>query len=216
MVAGLDELRAQLSSRSSMWRRAAVAALTLAVACGDSSVGGDRRTTPATQGEGGSPVSLDSALKLFRQELQPVTELQDAESSIAGVVTRLNRAVEQSDTNALRALVMSRREFAWLYYPTSAFTRAPTKQEPGLAWFLHLEASQKGVTRLLNQYGGRPLRLASNECKAPARPDGGNKLWFDCVQHLIDEHGDTTPIRLFGGVIERNGRFKIFSYSNDL
>ncbi len=111
---------------------------------------------------------------------------------------------------------MSRQEFAWLYYPTSAFTRAPTRQEPGLAWFLHLQASQKGVTRLLNEYGGRPLRIARNECKAPPRVEGSNKLWFDCVQRLVEAQGDTTVTSLFGGILERNGRFKIFSYSNDL
>jgi hypothetical protein len=124
--------------------------------------------------------------------------------------------VERSDTNALRALVMSRREFAWLYYPTSAFTRAPTKQEPNLAWFLHLQASQKGATRLLNAYAGHSLRIAGNQCEAQPRAEGNNTLWFDCTQRVVQEHGDTTVVRLFGGILERNGRFKIFSYSNDL
>ena len=213
----MDELCAQLSSRSARWpRRAVVAALALGIACGDSSVGKNRRTTPATRGEGGSPVSLDSALKLFRRDLEPVTELQDSERSIADVVARLATAVERSDTTALRALVMSRREFAWLYYPTSPFTRAPTKQEPTLAWFLHLQASEKGATRLFNAYGGRSLRLAGHECMAPPRLEGNNRLWFDCVQLLTEEQGDTTVTRLFGGIIERDGRFKILSYSNDL
>jgi hypothetical protein len=212
----VDELRAQLSSRSSLWHRTAIAALALAFACGDSSAGKDRRTTPAPQGEGGSPVTLDSALKLFRSDLEPVTRLADAERSIAGVVARLATAVERADTNALRALVLSRREFAWLYYPTSRFTRAPTKQEPNLAWFLHLQASEKGATRLFNAYGGRSLRIAGHECKAPPRLEGENRLWFDCVQRLIEGEGDTTVTRLFGGIVERDGRFKIFSYSNDL
>lgn len=216
MVARVDELFAQLSWRSARWpRRAVVAALALGFACGDSSVGKDRRTTPATRGEGGSPVSLDSALKLFRRDLEPVTELQNAEHSIADLVARFTTAVERSDTTALRALVMSRREFAWLYYPTSPFTRAPTKQEPHLAWFLHLQASAKGATRLFNAYGGRSLRLAGHQCKAP-RLEENNRLWFDCVQRLREERGDTTVTRLFGGIIERDGRFKIFSYSNDL
>lgn len=217
MVGRLDELRAQLS-----WRRTArrgrgfaVVALAVAVACGDSSVGNARRATPATQGEGGSPVSLDSALTLFRQGLEPVTELEDAEPSIDAVISRLRRIVEQSDTADLRKLVMSRREFAWLYYPTSAYTRAPTKQEPGLVWFLHIQNSQKGASRLLGNYGGRPMRIVRNECKTPPRVEGSNVMWYDCVQRLREAQGDTTVTRLFGGIYERNGRFKIFSYSND-
>jgi hypothetical protein len=110
---------------------------------------------------------------------------------------------------------MSRREFAYLYYPTSPFTRAPTKQEPGLAWFLHLQNSQKGVTRLLKRYGGGPLRIIRNECKAPPRLEGANVLWDDCIQTLVAGR-DTITTRLFGGVYERSGRFKVFSYSNDL
>lgn len=166
-------------------------------------------------GEGGSPVSLDSALTLFRLGLQPVAELQNADPSLDAIVARLNRAVEQSDTATLRAIVMSRAEFAYLYYPTSVFTRPPMKQEPGLVWFLHLQHSEKGVTRLVNRYGGRSLRW-TNSCAAP-KVEGDNRLWFDCVQRVVENGGrDTTVIRLFGGVYERNGRFKIFSYSNDL
>jgi hypothetical protein len=124
--------------------------------------------------------------------------------------------VERSDTADLRALVMSRREFAWLYYPTSVFTRPPTKQEPNLAWFFHLESSQKGVTRLLNEYGGHPLRLARSECRGAPRVEGQNRLWVDCTQQLVGQQGDTTVVSFFGGILERSGRFKIFSYSNDL
>jgi len=166
-------------------------------------------------GEGGAPYSLDSALKVFRVGLEPVTELQAAESSIDRAVARLVEIVERSDTAGLRALVMSRREFAWLYYPTSPFTREPTKQEPGLVWFLHIQNSQKGATRLMNRYGSGRLRLLSNECRGPARVEGGNTIWDDCLQRIL-EGGDTVVTRLFGGVIARDGRVKIFSYSNDL
>lgn len=130
------------------------------------------------------------------------------------VVARLLRSLARSDTNDLRKLVMSRSEFAYLYYPRSPFTRAPTKQEPALAWFLHLQQSQKGVTRLLNRYGGKPVRLIGSDCRAPARREGENALWDDCVQRLT-QGGDTVSLRLFSGIYERNGRFKIFSYTND-
>lgn len=75
--------------------------------------------------------------------------------------------------------------------------------------------SQKGATRLLNRYSGKELRIVRNDRKTPARIDGRNVLWDDCVQRVL-EGRDTVAIRLFGGIYERNGRFKIFSYSNDL
>ena len=186
-----------------------------AASCGDQTVSRAPAPPPAAPGEGGSPVSLDSALTLFRQGLPSVAELQNAEASVDAIVARLNRAVERSDTATLRDIVMSRSEFAYLYYPTSVFTRPPMKQEPGLVWFLHVQHSEKGVTRLVSRYGGKPLRW-TNSCAAP-KVEGDNRLWFDCIQRIVENDGrDTAVVRLFGGVYERNGRFKIFSYSNDL
>jgi hypothetical protein len=185
-------------------------------ACGDQTIGRAAAAQLPAPGEGGSPVALDSALTLFRRGLEPVTELRGGESSLDAVVPRLTRALEQSDTSALRDIVMSRAEFAYLYYPTSVYTRVPMKQDPGLVWFLHVQHSEKGVSRLVNRYGGRPLDL-SNTCASPPKVEGENRLWFDCAQRIVETGGrDTTVIRLFGGVYERNGRFKIFSYSNDL
>lgn len=212
----MDQLRPQLSRviRRHVGVLAGVA-LSLAPACGDNTVKQAHASLSTTPGEGGVPFSLDSALTLFRRGLEPVTELQHAESSMDAIVARLLRAVEQSDGAALRDIVMSRAEFAFLYYPTSVYTRPPMKQEPGLAWFLHLQHSEKGVSRLVNRYGGRPLHL-SNTCASPT-VEGENRLYFDCVQRVFDAGGrDTAVIRLMGGIYERNGRFKIFSYSNDL
>lgn len=217
MVGRLDQLRPQLSRvvRRYVGFVAGVALTFGGASCGDQTVIRAPAPPPAAPGEGGSPVSLDSALTLFRQGLQPVSELQNAEASLDAIVARLNRAVEQSDTAALRNIVMSRVEFAYLYYPTSVFTRPPMKQEPGLVWYFHLQHSEKGVSRLVHRYGGQPLRW-TNRCAAP-KVDGDNRLWFDCIQRIVENGGrDTTVIRLFGGVYERNGRFKIFSYSNDL
>lgn len=214
MVDRLDFLRTQLM-RGTMNRAALAlsAAFVFLTACSDRP-GDAAAAMPASQAQGGAPYSIDSALTLFRVGLAPVAELESAQASIESTVRRFTRMVEQRDTAAMRALVMTRREFAYLYYPTSPFTRKPTLQEPGLVWFLHINNSQKGATRLLDRFGGKPLRVAGNVCKGP-RIEGANRLWDDCVQRIV-QGNDTTVIRLFGGIYERAGRFKIFSYSNDL
>lgn len=183
-------------------------------ACSDRP-GSAAAATPASSGQGGSPYSIDSALTLFRVGLEPVAELESAQPTIDSTIRRFARMVERRDTAAMRAIVMTRREFAYLYYPTSPFTRAPTMQEPALAWFLHINNSQKGATRLLDRFADKPVNVVSNVCKGPARIEGLNRLWDDCVQRIV-EGTDTTVIRLFGGIYERNGRFKVLSYSNDL
>jgi hypothetical protein len=170
---------------------------------------------------GGAP-SLEQALADFRVGLPVVTELRDAEPDRERLVRRFARAVERADTAALRAMVVSRAEFAWLYYPTSPYTRRPTRQNAALAWELLLMDSQKGVTRLLDRYGGRPLHLVGHTCAPEPQTQSDRtaavpvRFWYDCTLRLAPPGADTTEIRLFGPIMERDGRFKLFSYSNDL
>ena len=216
MVDGVDVVRPQLI-RVAHTSAALVlsAALVFLTACADRPGAQRAEAAAATaQGEGGSPYSIDSALTLFRSGLDPVAELHGGQPSIDALVTRFGDMVASRDTATMRTIVMTRREFAWLYYPTSPFVHPPTMQEPGLAWFLHLQHSQKGASRLLDRFGGRPMRIISNRCTDPLR-QGSNTLWSDCVQRIVVQ-GDTVTTRLFAGVLERAGRFKIFSYSNDL
>lgn len=158
---------------------------------------------------------LAESLRRFREGLPVATVLQDASPSRDALVARLIRAVEGSDTADLRAMTMTRPEFAYLYYPTSPHTRHPTQQAADLVWFLRLHDSQKGVSRLLDRFGGRPLPSGGYSCSDPPRVEGDNSVWDDCVIHLRTGR-DTTTIRVFGGVLARGGRYKVFSYANDL
>src|SRR3712207_7674926 len=45
-------------------------------------------------------------------------------------ISRFVRAVETSDTTALRDLALSRAEFAYLYYPESPLSRRPYEEPP--------------------------------------------------------------------------------------
>ncbi|HEX5580223.1 MAG TPA: hypothetical protein VFX39_01525, partial [Gemmatimonadaceae bacterium] len=160
--------------------------------------------------------ALDSALAEFREGLPVVTALAGGEADRDALVRRFVRAVEARDADDLRAMVMDRAEFAYLYYPTSPYTRRPTRQEAPLAWFIQLENSQKGASRVLGRYGGRALHAAGYQCDAEPVASGENRLWSNCVLRLAPPGQDTTEIRLFGGIIEREGRYKLFSYTNDL
>jgi hypothetical protein len=112
-------------------------------------------------------------------------------------------------------MVMTRAEFAYLYFPTSPHARPPAQQPPALAWFIHTQNSEKGVGRVLDRFGGRRVGLRGYTCASAPRVEAENRIWDDCQLH-IGTGGDTATVRLFGGVIERDGRFKMLSYSNDL
>jgi len=158
---------------------------------------------------------IDSALAAFRAPLAPTAALQDGERSRDALVGRFVAALAAADTADLRAMTVSRAEFAYLVYPGSAHTRRPSRQEAELVWFLHLQGSQTGLSRALARYGARPLVLLGYQCAPEPVREGANRFWHGCVLRL-SASGEASEIRLFGAVLERAGRFKLHSYANDL
>jgi hypothetical protein len=161
-----------------------------------------------------SSLPLDEALRRFRDGLPIVSQLSGGATSREALVRRFLRAVARRDTTAVRAIVLSRAEFAYLYYPHSPFTREPHKQMAGLVWFLTQANSSKGITRVFQRLGGQGLGYRGHRCNPRPERQGPNVIWEDCVVRLAD--GNThAELRLFGSIIERDGRLKFVSYAND-
>jgi len=180
-----------------------------------SSVGGpEKEGSRSPVGVVDSSMSIEEGLRRFREGLPIVSELELGESSRAALVTRFVRGMERSDTNDLRAMAITRSEFAYLYYPTSPFTRPPTVQVAGLVWFFNIQSSQTGLTRAMRRYGGKPLHYLGHSCSAPPIHEGLNTLWSTCTLR-VSNPTDTGDLGLFGSIIEREGRFKFLSYAND-
>ena len=162
---------------------------------------------------GGSPA--DEKLAQFRAGLAAPVRLSGGAASRDALIRRFVRAVEHRDTTAIRAMVLDRSEFAYLYYPSSPYTRPPTVQEAPLAWFLLVQNSQKGVTRVFNRFGGRHVQYVGHRCDPEPSREGANLLWHGCVVDLRTSTDGVVTRTLFGSIIERDGHFKFFSYRND-
>jgi hypothetical protein len=205
-----------MTQRTRITVLAALAALTIGCDREARARAADTTTTvAASAGVVDSIFPPEEALRRFREPLPMVSALDGAMPSRDSLVRRFVRAIEARDTSALRSIVMTRAEFAHLYFETSPHARPPAQQPPALVWFLHTQNSVKGVSRALDRFGGRPLGFRGYTCAPAPRVEGANTVWDDCLLHLGSGR-DTTSIRLFGGVIERDGRFKLLSYSNDL
>jgi len=77
------------------------------------------------------------------------------------------------------------------------------------------EGSTRGLGRLLRRYEGRPLDVVSQACEATPKREGPNTLWERCRVRHVRAPGDTVTERLFGSILERDGRFKFVGYAND-
>lgn len=200
-------------------RRLANLLTILAVACSSGEpVEGRAELTPdaAAGAVVDSIFPLEEALRRFRQGIPRTTVLEGGAPSRDALVERFAQAVHERDTVALRRMVLSRAEFAWLYYPTSVFSREPYYQMPQLTWFLNTEDSRKGITRVLERLGGgADPGIADYNCPIGPRSDGGLTFWDGCLVELELE-GDRRRMRLFGSIVELGGRYKFYSYANDL
>lgn len=172
--------------------------------CGDAA---QASSSPRTEGR---RASLERALSDFRRGLPTPAELSGGERSRDALVRRFLAAVERQDTNDVRGMLMTRAEFAYLYYPTSPFA---VRQQAGLWWFLNMENSRVGITRTFSRLGGKPLRYVSHHCRPPAA-DGANRT-HDYCRVTFAVRGDTSTVRLFGSILERDGRYKFMGFGND-
>ena len=188
----------------------------------DATVPTARREAPATPRLRASAAThVDSAvpravaLERFQRASEHATALSSGASSRDELVRRFARAVEVRDTAALRRLVLSRGEFAYLYYPTSRQGLPPYDLSPDLMWFMIVERSDRGMSALLAQ-AGQSLDVTGYRCVGDSTVEGKNRLWGPCLVRRVQAPGDTVEARLFGPILEREGRYKFVSYSNKL
>lgn len=172
------------------------------------------RTIPVAYVDSALPT--DEALRRFRAGLgAPQAALAPAFHSREALVRKLVEVVERSDTLGLVPLVLSRAEFAYLYYPTNPLSKPPYALAPELMWFRLQESNRRAAFALIHARGGMPLDYLGHEC-AHSERQGDNTIWSDCeVRHRVPT-GSERRERLFGTIIERNGRYKFVGLSNAL
>jgi len=162
-----------------------------------------------------SALPLDEELRRFRANLPRVTALEHAAPSREALVQQFIRALERNDTTALVRLHVTRAEYAWLIYPSSANSHPPYHQPPDIAWMLSKASTEKGLTRLMARRAGKPLGVVGHTCNEEPEREGENRIWRGCELRVRSGTGiETARQRLFGSIIERDGRFKFLSYSN--
>ncbi|MBM3885138.1 MAG: hypothetical protein FJ361_04740 [Gemmatimonadetes bacterium] len=132
------------------------------------------------------------------------------------LVRALLAAVSARDTATLRALVMTRAEFAWLYYPFTKFVSRPYELGPELVWLQHVAGSETGAVRLLERYGGARLRFEALLCADSVLVEGPNRITPGCRVRFAAADSAPRTMQLFAGLLARDGRYKFLSYANDL
>ena len=160
----------------------------------------------------------DEEARRFRAGLRgdSATEFVGGERSREALVRRFVRSLAAGDTNALRAMVVTGREFVDIYYPGSLYAKPPYHQPVGFAWRMIQGPSNSGFTRLVRRLAGHRMQFVSEKCEPRLVSEGKVHRHTGCLVRLVDERGDTVTKRLFGSIVEHRGRFKFLSYTNDM
>lgn len=191
-----------------------IAACALALAGGLAACGADARARD-TGSVVDSIVPREVALVQFRAGLPEVKRLAGGAPSRQALVREFVTALAAGDTAALRALTLSRAEFAWLYYPTTPQGLPPYDLAPGLMWTMLELHGERGLRHALAEYGGRATRFAGHTCDQRTSYEGANTVSGPCVVRFVVA-GNTVAQRLFGLIVSRDSRFKFVSLANKL
>ncbi len=159
---------------------------------------------------------MSEMIRRFQEPLPRVDALgEGAAPSRDALVDAFVAAVRDSSAARLRSLRLDAAEFAWLYFPESRYTAQPYELPPETLWMLVDQNGRKGETRLLRYFGGNRLDVSGYTCEAEPRHEGPNAFWEQCTVTLRGG-GGPREMRLFGSIMERSGRFKFVSMTNDL
>lgn len=178
-----------------------------------------RRTPDPTSFSGvvDSALPIDVLLHRFRAALVDTpTVLRHGAGSPESLTRQLLAALEAGDTTGVRSLLVSRAEFAWLYFPHAKWMQPPYEMGPGLVWLQISVASDKGYSRLVRRYGGSRLRFEALACPDAGVREGPNIVITGCRVRFAAADSATRDMQLFGSLLNRDGRYKFVSYSNDL
>lgn len=158
---------------------------------------------------------VEETLVAFRTGLPTVDTLAYASASASDLVDRFTRALQEADTAAFAYMAMSRQEFAWMYYPHTRYVARPYELPADVVWFNLQNRSSRGLSRALSRYSGVALPGIGHTCPDEPEVEGPNRFWHGCVLWREISPGDTIRERAFGSIWERDGRFKIVSFSNE-
>jgi hypothetical protein len=123
-------------------------------------------------------------------------------------------AIEHRDRDALLRLALNRQEFTDYVWPELPAARPERNLSAGYVWGDLNQKSNLTLQKTLAAHGGRKYELVSVKYLGKTTPYDSYLVHRETELTIRDAEGER-QLRLFGSVIEKGGRFKVFSYVVD-
>lgn len=124
-------------------------------------------------------------------------------------------ALEAGDYENLRRYALSEEEFGSVVWPELPSSRPDRNLPLSYVWGDLNQKANYCFKRLVDTEGGRHYDLVRLEFEGVISPYDSYRVYRDARLVVRDEYGREKRVDFFGSVIERDGRFKLFSYYVD-
>jgi hypothetical protein len=163
-----------------------------------------------------SILPMPEYLRRFRVGVAEPARFAGGAADREALARKFLSGVAKRDTAALRNLLLSQAEFAWLLFPDHVYSRPPYELDPALFWMQLRSESDKGLETVLRREGGRSLALVAVHCARDTVQVRARsvRIWSPCTVRYRSGNGVVSH-RLFGSIVERDGRMKLLSLAND-
>jgi len=139
----------------------------------------------------------------------PLPNSHDSAENLARAVLD---AVERRDLDTLNALAVNRAEFTDHVWPELPAARPERNLSVGFVWGDLSQKSNITLKQTLSAHGGKRYELESIRFLGETTAYGNYVVHRESEVTVRDEEGKERQLRIFGSVLEKGGRYKVFSY----
>lgn len=145
----------------------------------------------------------------------PRVALSHTVESLEEVARAVLLGLQRRDAGALRAISLSENEFHTLVWPKLPTSRPERNVPWDYVWKdLHSKSRLQLVARV-NQFQDRGFQVVGVRFAGDTTDYETFRVHRATTLTLRDRDGHETTTRLFGSIIEQDGRYKVFSYVVD-
>ena len=192
--------------RGGPFRAVAAAALCVAAACGSG-------RSPEARAEGEPPG--DRPAESAAPAAAPAAPLAGSQATPEAVAREALERIAAGDRAALLDLSLSETEFREVVYPELPASRPERNTSADFVWRGLHQKSRNSLAFTLDRYAGQRLELVAVDFLGETTDYGSYRVHCKTALTVRRPDGAKTVVRLFGSMIERAGRYRIFSFVTD-
>jgi len=145
----------------------------------------------------------------------PAPSLDNTFESPEAVSRAVLSALEAGDYETLRSYALSEEEFRRVVWPELPASRPGRNVPLSYAWGDLNQKSTNRLRGLIATRGGQRYDLSQVGFEGETTRHETFKVHRDSILVIRSEKDGVATVKLFGSMIERDGRYKLFSYNVD-